>query len=77
GRNRLMGNSLLEITVYGRRAGKAAAQRAKEVELGELTLEHLRDWEQQLKEANLEPQIASPLLLPDYTRHTRPVSKVM
>ncbi len=77
GRNRLMGNSLLEITVYGRRAGKAAALRAKGVELGELTLEHLRDWERQLKEANLEPQIVSPLLLPDYTRHTRPVSKVM
>ena len=77
GRNRLMGNSLLEIAVYGRRAGKAAAQRAKEVELGELTLEHLRDWERQLKEANLKPQIVSPLLLPDYTRHTRPVSKVM
>ncbi|HAL60828.1 MAG TPA: succinate dehydrogenase/fumarate reductase flavoprotein subunit [Chloroflexi bacterium] len=76
GRNRLMGNSLLEITVYGRRAGKAAALRAKEVELGELTLEHLRDWERQLKEANLEPQIVSPLLLPDYTRHTRPVSMV-
>jgi len=77
GRNRLMGNSLLEITVYGRRAGKAAAQRAGEVELGELTLEHLRDWERQLREANLEPQTVSPLLLPDYTRHTRPVSKVM
>lgn len=77
GRNRLMGNSLLEITVYGRRAGKAAAQRAREVELGELTLEHLRDWERQLEEAGLSPQVASPLLLPDYTRHTRPVSKVM
>ena len=77
GRNRLMGNSLLEITVYGRRAGKAAALRAEEVELGGLTLEHLRDWERQLREANLEPQTVSPLLLPDYTRHTRPVSKVM
>lgn len=77
GRNRLMGNSLLDITVYGRRAGKAAALRAKEVELGELTLEHLRDWERQLKEANLEPQIRSPLLLPNYTRHTRPASKIV
>ncbi len=71
GRNRLMGNSLLEITVYGRRAGKAAAWRAKEVELGELTLEHLRDWERQLEEAGLEPKVTSPLLLPDYTRHPR------
>ncbi len=28
GRNRMMGNSLLECTVFGRRAGRAAAQRA-------------------------------------------------
>jgi len=77
GRNRLMGNSLLEITVYGQRAGKAAAQRAKEVELGELTLEHLRDWERQLAEADLSPRVASPLLLPDYTRHARQAERVI
>lgn len=29
GRNRMMGNSLLECVVYGRRAGKAAAEKAK------------------------------------------------
>ncbi len=29
GRNRMMGNSLLECTVFGRRAGKAAAERAR------------------------------------------------
>jgi L-aspartate oxidase len=29
GRNRMMGNSLLECTVFGRRAGRAAAERAK------------------------------------------------
>ncbi|HUH16034.1 MAG TPA: FAD-dependent oxidoreductase [Gaiellaceae bacterium] len=29
GRNRMMGNSLLECAVFGRRAGKAAAQKAK------------------------------------------------
>jgi aspartate oxidase len=28
GRNRMMGNSLLECTVFGRRAGQAAAERA-------------------------------------------------
>ena len=28
GRNRMMGNSLLECTVFGRRAGRAAAERA-------------------------------------------------
>src|ERR671936_33890 len=29
GRNRMMGNSLLECTVFGRRAGRAAAEKAK------------------------------------------------
>src|SRR5205814_10058474 len=29
GRNRMMGNSLLECCVFGRRAGNAAAERAK------------------------------------------------
>jgi succinate dehydrogenase/fumarate reductase flavoprotein subunit len=71
GRNRLMGNSLLEITVYGRRAGRAAGQRAKEVELGKLTLAHVDAWEQQLAEAGVETDVESPLILPDYTRHGR------
>ena len=69
GRNRLMGNSLLEVTVYGRRAGRAAGQRAKEVQLGKLTLSHIEAWEKALVEAGIETEIESPLLLPDYTRH--------
>ncbi|MGQ9458549.1 MAG: FAD-binding protein [Anaerolineae bacterium] len=71
GRNRLMGNSLLDVTVFGRRAGRAAAERAKSVNLGRLTLNHLYEWERQLKEAGLEPQTVSPILLPDYVRRTR------
>ncbi len=69
GRNRLMGNSLLDITVFGRRAGVAAAQRSKEVELGKLTLNHLREWERQLDEEGLDPVLVAPMVLPDYTRH--------
>jgi succinate dehydrogenase/fumarate reductase flavoprotein subunit len=71
GRNRLMGNSLLEVTVYGRRAGRAAALRAKEVTLGKLTLAHVDAWEKESEDAGIETDIASPLLLPDYTRHGR------
>jgi succinate dehydrogenase / fumarate reductase flavoprotein subunit len=71
GRNRLMGNSLLEVTVYGRRAGRAAGQRVKEVTLGELTLAHVDSWERGLDEAGIETAIESPSLLPDYTRHGR------
>jgi succinate dehydrogenase / fumarate reductase flavoprotein subunit len=71
GRNRLMGNSLLEVTVYGRRVGRAAGQRAKDVSLGELTLGHVAAWEKDLAEAGVETDVESPLILPDYTRHGR------
>jgi len=71
GRNRLMGNSLLEITVFGRRAGRAAALRAREVKLGKLTLSHLDEWNRQLEEAGIETDVISPILLPDYTRKVR------
>jgi succinate dehydrogenase/fumarate reductase flavoprotein subunit len=66
GRNRLMGNSLLEVTVFGRRAGRAAGRRAREVELGKLTLSHVPAWEKALDEAGVETEIESPMILPDY-----------
>ena len=68
GRNRLMGNSLLEVTVYGRRAGLAAGQQAQKVTPGKLSLRHVNTWEKQLTEAGIETDIESPLVLPDYTR---------
>jgi succinate dehydrogenase/fumarate reductase flavoprotein subunit len=71
GRNRLMGNSLLEVTVYGRRAGQAASQRAQEVALGKLTLDHVDAWEKALVDAGIDTEVESPLILPDYTRHGR------
>ncbi len=69
GRNRLIGNSTLDIFVFGRRAGRAAAQYAKQVKLSALTLDHVRQWQSGLKQAGLaELRPASPLLLPNYTR---------
>ena len=73
GRNRLMGNSLLDIIVFGRNAGKAAASKAKEVELGSLTLSHVEEYAKEL-ELELAGQCTgdvSPLLLPKYARHAR------
>jgi succinate dehydrogenase / fumarate reductase flavoprotein subunit len=71
GRNRLMGNSLLEIGVFGRRAGRAAALRAREVKPGKLTLAHVDEWHRGMEEAGVETEIVSPILLPDYTRKVR------
>jgi succinate dehydrogenase / fumarate reductase flavoprotein subunit len=68
GRNRLMGNSLLECIVFGRRAGKNAALKAKEIERGKLTLQHIKRYHIELKDANIETDIMSPMLLPDYRR---------
>jgi succinate dehydrogenase / fumarate reductase flavoprotein subunit len=69
GRNRLIGNSTLELFVFGRRAGRAAAQYAKKVKPGSLTLDHVRQWQQELEKLGLAKQRPiSPLLLPNYAR---------
>ena len=70
GRNRLIGNSTLDLFVFGRRAGRAAAQYAKEVKQGSLTLDHVRQWQKELEQVGLaKVRPISPLLLPDYARH--------
>jgi len=66
GKNRLMGNSQLELYVFGRRAGVFAAEHAKNVELGELTLSHLDRYEKWLDEAGIETDRKAPILLPEY-----------
>ena len=71
GRNRLMGNSLLDIIVFGRNAGKAAAKKAKDVSLGAMTLSHIDDYAKELENAGIETGDVSPLLLPKYARHER------
>ncbi|MBQ9743087.1 MAG: FAD-binding protein [Ruminococcus sp.] len=68
GRNRLMGNSLLDIIVFGRSAGKNAAQKSKDVTIGELTLDHIEKFEQEIKDAGIVTDSVSPKLLPKYTR---------
>lgn len=71
GKNRLMGNSLLDILVFGRRAGKAAAVNAKDgksVPSGKVGIEHVREYHQELEKAGVRTDRVSPILLPDYTR---------
>jgi len=66
GKNRLMGNSQLELYVFGRRAGKYAAEHAKKTEIGNLTLTHLNTYEKWLSDAGIETERKSPMLLPEY-----------
>ena len=71
GRNRLMGNSLLDIIVFGRDAGKDAAAQSKSVTIGALSLEHVNEYAKELDDAGIHTEEVSPLLLPKYTRDVR------
>jgi len=64
----LMGNSLLDIIVFGRNAGQQAGEKWKSVELKELTLSHVDEFEKELEEAGISSDVCSPKLLPDYRR---------
>lgn len=66
GRNRLGGNSLTDIFVFGRRAGLQAGQLVKEIKIGKLTLDHIRKYHQELAKEGIENGRRSPLLFPDY-----------
>ncbi len=68
GTNRLMGNSLLDIIVFGRNAGRQAGEKCKSVKLKPLTLKFVRDYEKELEDAGIRPTMPSPRLLPDYRR---------
>ena len=68
GRNRLMGNSLLDVIVFGRNAGQNAAAAAADVKVGKLTLAHIAAFDAERAAAGIETDAVSPLLLPDYRR---------
>jgi succinate dehydrogenase/fumarate reductase flavoprotein subunit len=68
GENRLMGNSLLDVLVFGRIAGRnAAAYSMKEYKTGRLNLEHIRRYNSELKAAGIPSSRVAPMLLPDYS----------
>ena len=66
GRNRLMGNSVLDYNVFGRRAGRYAGEYAKTVKLGKLSLAHLDSYEKELANAGIKTDLVTPVLLPSY-----------
>lgn len=70
GRNRLMGNSLLDILVFGRRAGRAAADYARTEGAAKkpvkLSLDHARKYNLAVKQAGIPKSRKAPILLPDY-----------
>jgi succinate dehydrogenase/fumarate reductase flavoprotein subunit len=68
GENRLMGNSLLGVLVFGRIAGEAAALYARdESKDGKLLLNHVKTYQKELESAGITTNRVSPMLLPDYS----------
>jgi len=68
GENRLMGNSLLDVCVFGRIAGVSAAEYVKgNPKEGKLTLDHVRRYHRELEEAGIITDRVAPMLLPDYS----------
>jgi succinate dehydrogenase/fumarate reductase flavoprotein subunit len=68
GENRLMGNSLLDVCVFGRIAGVSAAAYAKEkAKDGKMNLDHVRRYNKEVEEAGISGDRVSPMLLPDYS----------
>lgn len=67
GRNRLMGNSQLDIIVFGRRAGLNASKRAKgKVVFGKFSLEHVNKYEKEVSKLKIDKNKIAPIILPDY-----------
>jgi succinate dehydrogenase/fumarate reductase flavoprotein subunit len=68
GENRLMGNSLLDVLVFGRIAGRSAATYALgEYKAGSLNLDHVRRYNSELEAAGIPRTKVAPMLLPDYS----------
>ncbi|MEF8879920.1 MAG: FAD-binding protein [Candidatus Thermoplasmatota archaeon] len=66
GKNRLMGNSLLDYNVFGRRAGIYAAQYIKKTKVGKITLKHLDKYNKMIENSSIEPDKTAPIVLPEY-----------
>jgi len=68
GRNRLMGNSLLEIIYFGRRAGEHAVRDLSKKTFGKITIEHLSRLRRELTQADMPLSLKTPILFPSYAK---------
>ncbi len=67
GTNRLMGNSLLDVVVFGREAGIEAGKMFKKIKLSDkLSLKHVKDFEKERTAAKIKGNTVSPKILPTY-----------
>jgi len=76
GKNRLMGNSLLDYNVFGRRAGIFSAKYVKKTKLGKITLEHINKYNKMVERASIKQKKKAPILLPEY-RGEKAISRAL
>ena len=75
GHNRLGSNSLQDIFVFGRRAGRHAAEKSRQADIGKLSLEHVESHNARLQTIRIETDAVSPLILPEY-RFEKALTKI-
>jgi succinate dehydrogenase / fumarate reductase flavoprotein subunit/L-aspartate oxidase len=76
GRNRLMGNALLEIISFGRRAGAVAAQQRNNRGHKHITIDHISNMRRELMQHGMPMTLKAPLLFPDYAQYDAQDKKV-
>jgi succinate dehydrogenase/fumarate reductase flavoprotein subunit len=76
GKNRLMGNSLLDYNVFGRRAGIYAAKYVKKAKIGRLSLNHLDKYNKMIDTEGIDLKKTAPILLPEY-RGEKAISRAL
>ncbi len=69
GRNRLMGNALLDIICFGRRAGFSAAKDRLTRGHKQVNIDHIGNLRRELMRNNMPMKIKAPLLFPEYAQY--------
>ena len=78
GTNRLMGNSLLDVVVFGREAGIEAGKMIKNIALADtskMNLDHVKAFEKERDAAGIKGDAVSPKILPSYTHGNKEFEK--
>ena len=76
GRNRLMGNALLEIISFGRRAGGIAAAQRKNRGHKQISIDHISNLRRELMQHGMPMTTKSPILFPEYAQYDATTEKV-
>jgi L-aspartate oxidase len=65
GRNRIMGNALLDIICFGRRAGTHAVEHNRRPGHKKISIEHLSSWRRNLTMSKMPMELKGPMLFPE------------